>query len=130
MDGGILRATQPHAVLELVIRDENLDVDQATLFLGPGDLNVLQDPMHQLDNAELKFSISAGTAIATTSTILNVVDRMSCEQEIPENEPGQAIRLIFELVSGASVDIVGLFLCTSDDVALHGAETHTERIRL
>ena len=128
LDGGILRATQPHAVFELVIRDETLDADQVAFFLGPGDLHALQNPLNQLDNAELKFSVAAGAVNATSSTVINVVDRLSWEQEIPENEPGRGIRLTFELVAGASIDITGIFLCTSDDVAFYGKEAWPDRV--
>ncbi|GKY97240.1 hypothetical protein MPSEU_000682400 [Mayamaea pseudoterrestris] len=127
LDGGIIRASQPHATLELVVHDEDRDVDQASLFLGPGEMKVLQDPMNQLDNAELKLTITSGTANATTSTTVNVVDRMSWQQDIPENEPGQAIHLLIELVAGATVDIVALFLCTSEDVSLYGNGAWVDR---
>ena len=120
LDGGIIRATQPNAHLELIIPNERIDVDQVVIYLGAGDLQTLKDPRNQLDSAELKCSIVAGYSnVTTVSATMNILDRTSLKQDIPDASflVGQATRLVLDLVAGATVDIIGLFLCTSDEVA-------------
>jgi hypothetical protein len=120
LDGGILRAVQENALVQLTVSAENNNidaaVDEATLFLGAGDLELLKNPKAQLEFPQLEWTITYGNT--TVTRIVSTTDSLVVTQELFGIRVGVSIDMTLKLIAGNNIDIHGLFLCTASDVMI------------